>query len=236
MLARVYLPPIIMALFGGLFIAIGIITFGDADTFDRLFVGVLIFTLITCRNNIDIVTLLVIIFLQRIIQELAWATLSDGEVLKELLYSLVFVTMYALRHDPLVKWLGSVIVLALCAEIYWYLTDYPAPQLYWHLTLLISCLLTRYMIFSRLELVQKYLTRQSQSTNLDWIFYKLAGTTAIVHVAAIFEYLIRHVLGMSQVLFIYYSYPYIVHGIATFAIWATFHESYKQLLPKLLKA
>ena len=236
MLLRVYLPPFITALFGGLFIAIGILTFGDADTFDRLFVGILIFTLIICRNNIDIVSLLAIIFLQRMIQELAWASFSDGVVLKELLYSLVIVTMYALRHDPLVKWLSCVIALAVTAEIYWYITEYPAPQLYWHLTLLLSCILTRYMIFSRLELVQKYLTRQSQSTNLDWIFYKLAGTTAIVHVAAIFEYLIRHVLGVSQALIIYYSYPYIVHGIATFAIWATFHESYKLLLPKLLKA
>ena len=236
MFARVYLPPFITALFAGLFIAIGILTFGDADTFDRLFVGVLVFTLIICRHNIDIVSLLAIIFLQRIMQELAWASLSDGEVLKELLYSLVLVTMYALRYDPLVKWLASVVVLAVCAELYWYFTDYPAPQLYWHLTLLLSCMLTRYMIFSRLELVQKYLTRQSQSTNLDWIFYKLAGTTAIVHVAAILEYLIRHILGLSQVLIIYYAYPYIVHGIATFAIWATFHESYKQLLPKLLKA
>jgi hypothetical protein len=236
MLARVYLPPFITALFGGLFIALGIVTFGDADTFDRLFVGVLIFTLIICRNNIDIVSLLAIIFLQRIMQELAWSSLSDGVILKELLYSLAIVMMYTLRYDPLVKWLAAILALTICAEIYWYITDYPAPELYWQIILLLSCLFTRYMIFSRVELVQRYLTRTSQSTNLDWIFYKLIGTTAIVQAAIIFEYLIRHILGLSQVLVVYYSYPYIVHSIATFAIWATFHESYKLLLPKLLKA
>lgn len=236
MLLRVYLPPFITALFGGLFIAIGILTFGDADTFDRLFVGILIFTLIVCRNNIDIVSLLAIVFLQRIMQELAWTSLNDSEILKELLYSLALVMMYSLRYDPLVKWLTAILVLAIFSEIYWYLSDYPAPQLFWHLILLLSCLITRYMIFSRVDLVQKYLSRQSESTNLDWIFYKLMGTTTLVQAAAIFEYLIRHVLGQSQVLFVYYSYPYIVHGLATFAIWATFHESYKLLLPKLLKA
>ncbi|KXI27612.1 hypothetical protein [Paraglaciecola hydrolytica] len=236
MFARVYLPPFITALFGGLFIAIGISTFGDADTFDRLFVGILIFTLIICRKNIDIVSLLAIIFIQRISQELAWVGLSDSDVLKELLYCLAIIMIYALRHDPLVKWMAIIIAMAISAEIYWNISDYPAPELFWHLILLLSCLLTRYMIFSRVDLVQRYLTRTSESTNLDWIYYKLFGTTAIVQAAAIFEYLLRHILGLSQVLVIYYAYPYIVHGIATFSIWATFHESYKQLLPRLLKA
>jgi hypothetical protein len=236
MLARVFLPPLISTLFGGLFIALGIVTFGDPDTFDRLFLGVIIFTLFICRNNIDIISLLAIIFLQRIMEELAWSSLSDGVILKEILYILVIVMMYSLRYDPLVKWVTCILVLAISSEFYWYLTDYDAPQLYWHMFLLLSCLLTRYMIFSRVVMVQRYLRRTSHSTNLDWIFYQLIGITVIVQIAAIFEYLVRHVLGQTEVIIIYDSYPYIVHGIATFAIWVTFHESYKLLTPKLLKA
>lgn len=235
MLARVYFPQLLMALFGGLFVAVGILTFGNAYIFDRLFIGILIFTAFICRKNINIISLLVIILLQRVIQEFAWLGLNNSIQLKELLYLIALLLFYIFRYDRLVKFIFPILVLLICAEIYWYIIDYPAPQLYWHTVLLLSCLITRHMIFSRLEWVEYLFPNKSQSTNLDWIFYKLLGTTSIILVLSLFEYLIRHVLGLSHFLLIYYSYPYLVHGIATFSIWATFNESYKQLIPKLLK-
>ena len=44
MLLSHYLPKILTALFGGLFVSLGIYTFGNALLFDRIFIGVLIFT------------------------------------------------------------------------------------------------------------------------------------------------------------------------------------------------
>ncbi|WP_340680412.1 hypothetical protein [Paraglaciecola sp.] len=236
MLARVYLPPFITALFGGLFVALGILTFGNAYIFDRLFIGVLIFTALICFKNINIVSLLTIILLQRIIEELAWAGLNDSYVAKELVYLLGLVMIYTFRYDPMVKFATPTLLLTIAAEIYWYVSDYPAPEVYWPVLLLLSNLFTRYMIFSRLEFVERYFPKKSQSTNLDWIIYKLTGTTVIIQSLLLLEYIIRHVFELHQLLVMYHSYPYLVHGIAIFAIWATFNESYKQILPRLLKA
>jgi hypothetical protein len=236
MLARVYLPPFITALFGGLFIALGVLTFGNASLFDGLFIAVLLFAGIVCRKNINIVSLLVIIVIDRLLQELAWFGLSSNDLLKELLYILTLVVLLVVRYDPLVKIIFPIIMLVIGAEIYWYVTDYPAPQLYWYITLLLSCLVTRFMIFSRLDWVEKFFPNKSQSINLDWIFYKLIGTTSIILSAMLLEYLVRHVFNFAQVTVIYYSYPYLVHAIATFSVWATFNESYKQLQLRLIKA
>lgn len=236
MLLKVYIPQFMAALFGGLFIFVGILSFGKANFFDHLFIGIIIFTGIICRKNINVVSLLAIILLQIIVQELAWVVLTDSSLLKISLYSIVLILMYSLRFDEIIKWIAPLLLLAIASEIYWYVADYSAPQLNWYLILLISCLITRYMIFSRVEFIDSYFPKQGQSTNLDWIFYKLMGITAFVHALMILEYLIRHILGQDQILLVYYSYPYIIHIVAIFSIWATFHESYKALLPKLLKA
>jgi hypothetical protein len=236
MLARVYLPPFITALFGGLFIAIGIITFGKPDYFDRLFIGVLIFTAAVCRKNINIVSILVIILLQRLIEESAWSWLQNIYIIRELIYCIALATVVYLWFDPISKLASAVLILLIGAEIYWYITDYPAPELYWHTTLLLTNLLTRYMIFSRTSIVEHYFPGKGESTNLDWAIYKLCAVAAVIQCLALVEYLIRHLLGFNQVLIVYQSYVFLVHSIAIFVIWVTFNESYKQLLPRLLKA
>lgn len=236
MLARIYIPQFLTALFGGLILACGIITFGNALIFDRLFIGMLVFTAAVCFRNINIISVLAIILLQRCIEELAWFGLENAYTIKELLYCLALVVTFYLRFDPLAKIVAATLLLVIGAEIYWYATDYPAPEIYWHVSLMIINLFSRYLIFSRLALVDRFFPSQAQSTNLDWIIYRLMGTTVIIQCLVLIEYLGRHVLDFSNVLFIYYSYPYLMHAIGTFAIWATFNESYKQLLPRLLKA
>lgn len=236
MLASVYIRQLLTALFGGLFVACGIMTFGNAYIFDRLFIGILIFTAVICYRNINIVSVLLIILLQRCIEEMAWFGLENAITIKELLYLLAIAVTFYLRFDPIAKCVAAILALVISAEIYWYIVDYPAPEIYWHVTLMISNLFSRYLIFSRLALVDKYFPLKASSTQLDWIIYRLMGTTVIIQSAALLEYLARHILGYSNVLFIYYSYPFLMHAIGMFAIWATFNESYKHLLPRLLKA
>lgn len=236
MLTRVYLPPFLTALFGGLFVFGGILSFGNSLVFDRLFFAIVLFTAIVCHNNINIVSLLVIILVQRLVEELAWIGLQDAYIVKEMLYCLTLAVIVYLRFDPITKLIRVVLGLVVTAEIYWFLTGYDAPEIYWHVVLINICLFSRYLIFSRLSIVDKLFPGKGKSTNLDWTIYKLLGLTIIVQSAMLLEYLLRHILGLNKVLVIYYAYSYIVHAIAIFSIWATFNESYKQLLPRLLRA
>jgi hypothetical protein len=236
MLARFYFPQLLTALFGGLFVACGILTFGNSYIFDRLYIGIIIFTAAVCFRNINIVSVLVIILLQRCVEEAAWLGLHNAYTVKALLYSLAILISFYLRFDPLARYVSATLILVIGAELYWYYIDYPAPEIYWYVTILITNLCSRYLVFSRLEIVDGFFPSRGRSTNLDWIVYKLMGTTIIIQCANIVEYLVRHLLGYSDVLIIYYSYPYLMHSIGMFAIWATFNESYKQLLPKLMKA
>lgn len=236
MLIRAYLPQILTALFGGLFVLLGILTFGNEGTFDKLYFGMLIFTGIVCRNDINVVSVVILLLLQLVWESLAWHFLLDNYFVKTFLYLISFGLMYYFRHDWVVKIILPTVVLVTASEIHWYITDYSAPEIYWHIWIMISNLSVRYLIFCRVGIVDKYFPEDGHSVNLDWVIYKLSALIIIIQATMILEYLFRHIIGLTNLLFIYYSYSYLVHGIATIAVWAIFSESFKQLLPKLLKA
>jgi hypothetical protein len=236
MLIRAYFPQILTALFGGLFVAAGIITFGDAKTFDRLYLVILIFTAIVCRENINVVSIVFILFLQVTIDEIVWLTLGELYIFKIFSYSFVLWSIYYFRYDWVIKIILPSVTLVAGSEFYWYFSNYQPPQISWYIWIMSSNLIIRYLIFSRVRMVDKFFPEKGASINLDWIIYKLSALTILVQAGILMEYLARHVLGYSNVLLVYFSYPYIIQGIATLSIWAVFNESYKLLVPRLLKA
>jgi len=100
MLIRAYQPSVITALFAGLFIATGILTFGNALIFDRLFIAILIFTALVCTSNINVVGSIAILALERLLEELFWFLLHDlwNNIwyLKIIVYCLLCWTIYDL--------------------------------------------------------------------------------------------------------------------------------------------
>jgi hypothetical protein len=236
MLLRAYLPKFITALFGGLFIATGILTFGTSEIFDRLFIAVLIFTAFVCRSNINVVSVVVILIIQLVWEELAWLYQQDNYVVKSILYSSSLWIVYYFRHDWVIKIILPSVVLVSAAEIYWVLSDYQAPKIYWNIWIMISNLFVRNLLFSRVSFVDQYFAGRGQSINLDWIIYKLSAFTIVIQALVILEYLVRHIFGVSNLLLFYYAYPYLIQGIGTISIWATFDESFKHLVSRTLKA
>tara|TARA_R110000772_G_scaffold255930_1_gene372273 strand:- start:343 stop:1053 length:711 start_codon:yes stop_codon:yes gene_type:complete len=236
MLIRAYLPKIITALFGGLFIAAGILTFGNALIFDRLFLGILLFTGFVCRKDINVIGIVVIILMQHILEEFAWIYLSNSELVKSFIYIACLFLAYRLRHDKIAKFVFVFIIAVVGIELYWYVTEYVAPQIYWHMSLIGLNLLVRNLIFSRVSISEHYLKKSAKSINLDWTIFRLYGLSILIQVAIVTEYLIRHLANVDSLLVLYHSNAYLMHGIATLAIWAIFNESYKLLLPRLLKA
>jgi hypothetical protein len=231
-----YLPQFLTAFFGGGFVLLGILTFGNAGDFEKIHVGMLIFTGIICRKNINIVSVVILLVLQLLWEYLGWKILLNNEFVKIVFYLCVFGMAYYFRYDWVINIILLTLTLAVVSEIYWYLTDYSAPEIFWHILLMASNLLLRDLIFSRVGIIDSYYPNKGLSVNLDWVIYKLSAFMIIIQSLMIVEYIIRHITGNSDTLLVYYSYSYFVHAHATITVWAIFSESFKQLLPRLLKA
>lgn len=235
MLIRVYLPQIFTSLLGGFFVAFGIITFGDSNVFDRLFVVILIFTAIVCRHDINVVCIAIIILLQLSMEELLWLYFLDNNIFKILLYIVGFGVAYLFRYDRVAKLVIPTLLFVSVIETYWWFIEFDAPKIFWHVCIMISNLIVRFCIFSRVGILEHYFSTKAQSINLDWVIYKLSALFIIVQSIMLAEYMVRHLLGFNILVF-YHSYPYLMRCISVFAIWAIFHESNKLLIPKLIKA
>jgi hypothetical protein len=236
MILRAYLPKFLTALFGGIFVALGIVTFGDAWAFDRIYISLLIFTGFVCRKDINVVSLIIILVLQLIWESLAWKLFVDHNLIKIFLYFSALFTVFYFRYDWLAKIVALVVFFASASELFWYFNNYSAPEIYWYIWVMISNLLIRHLIFCRVSFVDKYYPLKGESVNLDWVVYKLSAVLTLLQSAMVFEYLSRHLLGFEDILIVYFSYSYIIHIIGTIIIWAIFAESSKRLIPKLLKA
>ena len=237
MLLRAYLPKLITALFGGLFIAAGIITFNDAVLFDRIFLGVLIFTAVICRKDVDVLGVILIIFLTRAVEELVWLHLNESGFIKILIYLACLSISFYLRHNWASKIFLGVSLLTSFIEIYWLSIEYDPPEIYWNMILVAITLISRNLIFSRVSITEHYFKKfQPKSINLDWIIYKLFGLSLIIQIIVVLEYVIRHLFDLPKLVIFYYASVYAIRAIGTLSIWAIFNESYKQLAPKFLKA
>lgn len=215
---------------------LGIATFGNGLTFDRIYIILLIFTGIVCRKDVNVVSVIIILVLQMIWDLLAWNLLIDENMVKVTLYTTALCVSYYFRYDWLAKIVATVVMVASASELYWYSIDYSAPEIYWYIWIMISNLLIRYLVFCRVSFVDKYYHKKGESVNLDWVIYKLNAALTVLQAAMVFEYLSRHLIGFDNIIFIYYSYSYVVHIIGTIIIWAIFTESSKRLIPKLMNA
>jgi hypothetical protein len=236
MLIRAYLPTILTALFGGLFVAAGVLTFGNPLVFDRLYLGIIIFSAILCRKDINIVAALAIIFLQHLFEELAWLYITAYDIDNIPIYLAGLWVSYYFWYDWVSKILLANSILAICAELFWYLTEYSAPGIAWYLGLMIVCIFVRHFIFNRVSYVDMYFPEKGRSINLDWMLYKINALLVITQTIIFLEYFVRHILGYSNALIAHNYSAYIIQGLSILIIWAAFSESYKQLTPKQLKA
>lgn len=241
MLIRAYLPQIITALFGGLFVALGIVTFGDAKIFDLLYFGILVFTSIICRKNINVLGVISIIAIHQILSEAAWFTFNNGDLLSPLtaaifFYSIIIFACFKFRHDNISKFLIVSLLFTVATEAYLFIKTGSIAALHWYLVVLTINLLTRHLIFLRVSYTGIYYPNKAKSINLDWQIYKLNALAIIVQTANVTEYSLRKVFGLNDILYVYNLYPYLMQAISTYSIFIIFHESYKLIIPKMLKA
>ncbi len=237
MLVNHYLPKVLTALFGGLFLFGCLYSFGNALVFDRIFIGVFIFTAVVCRNNVNVLGVVAILILQRLLEESAWSIseLDYQYVVKPAFYLVAIFSYWSFKFDPLAKVLLASLIVSLGAELYWAYFNLPAPEIYWYNGIAASCMLVRYLLFVRVGYTSELFPRQAQSIDLDWAVYRVDGLAIILQLLMIVEYIIRNLTHNLSIIYVFKAYPYILQVFASYIVWLVFYESYRLLLPKVLK-
>ena len=212
-------------------ICFGYLSFGSADYFDRLFI-VVIFVLFAFYmeslksdffENINTVIILAILLIERIVEEIAFYTnvIAAQQIIIYLCAAIVF---YKQKHDAWVRFLYfPITLLAGIISVYWYYTEYDAPNVHYSIAMLLLNVLVRQAFMMRVFNIKrlmknKYAQKNATILQIDRDFMSIAKLNALLAVAMILEYLVRHFLLINS-LTIYYSYSFLAHILSTISLF-----------------
>lgn len=234
------IPPfvswLVNSVIGIAFILLGYYTFGNAMLFDRLFFLCLLFAGFFCRKDVNVLSVVFIIVAGRVLDEAGFQLLDTPDLLlKMMVYPMLGLAIYRFKEDELFYLAFATLLGCVCAEIYWLVIGYQAPNILWSLYGITLSLAFRYALIFRLFVIEKFFPGQARDILIDFIIRLVAGAHVCVSVLSIVEYLIRH-LGNYDVMYIYSCYPYLSQAFAVITLWALFHQTYKQLVHSRLQA
>ena len=212
-------------------LAVGITSyFGQAAIFDPLILIAFICIALVFRRNIDLLSICCILIAERALEELMWRLLDYTIWFKIPGYILCIALTLLVTNGFLRYYCLAFFSLAAASEMYWYATAYPAPKIIWFCyTLLIlivirKCL--RMRVFWLIELNPKltptplYLDSKLLLANAAFMV-----TTSLL----VFEYYLRHLVQLQDILYVYHAYPFANHIISIFILYMLIVESISHL-------
>lgn len=210
--------------------ALVIFSIGNPYMFDRVALVMLILIGIAYYNNKDILSLFVILFVDRSLG-IAYFQLPDAVGLgKIMLYSFVLATTYIFRYQLLAKMILCSLLITIPVEIYWYKTGYDAPAISYYYFVAALAVIVNYCLLMRSGLFRFWgkVRPQNFDYNQSELFF-LGGCT---HLVMILEYLIRHLTGLNILVF-YASYEYIQQSLSGLNLMIILYYTVSH--PKMLK-
>lgn len=213
------------------FLAAGIYTFGNALKFDRLYIAILFFACWLSRKDWNVLAIISIIVVERVVEEVAWLSLSNILVIKLPLYSLCAYCIFKFSNG-FIRWLCFVsLALVVCSECYWLAIEYRAPEMYWDVYYLCQSLLVRWLFMRRCflmgDLLARYYPGVVRSLDLDYILSHVMLGYVILSVLQLAEFQLRHSFGLHHIDTIHSLYPYIAHSFSIFILFSVFTHSIK---------
>ena len=236
MLLRAYGPYLFQTLLAAVCVAAGILTFGNALYFDRLFFGALLLVAAVCYRNINILGIVLIIVLERLLEEAIWAWVKDLAVANVLIYGFAVFVLYLCRYEPLAKYMGAVLLIAIGTELYWMTTQHSAPLLHWYMAMVTLNMLTRYLLTWRAPITEQLLSVEATPILADWRLSDIAALCAAIQATVLIEFVLRHLVPVPDLLYAYHAMPYLMHSLACLTLWVILNQSVQLHLHRLIKA
>lgn len=191
----------------------GLISFNNPYIFDVTYSLLLLLLTMLYRDNKDVFSLAIILVFAKLIGY--WTVwLYDHYapylLFKLVIYSSCLVCCFVFYYQTLSKILLANIGLGIAAELYWYGTEYPAPEIHFHYVIAAHAIILRYLFLMRPAVFRFWqdVKPQKFDGNLNELFF----ASAIYSLIMALEYLVRHVVGINM-LFFYNINEYVQHFI-----------------------
>lgn len=223
------------AVLAGLLIAVGIITFDNARLFDWLYFAILAFVVLLSRNNINIAGIVLIIIAGKFIDEAGWHLLDDNLPSRLFVYLSMLATIVIIKEEEYRKPVAILFFLSLCSEIYWLVSGYDGPEIYWHLFEVTLLILVRHYVFMRVFFTSRFFPNLSKSLGLDVEVHDVITVFMFIHALTILEYLARHLFGFD-ILIVWSCNAIIFHVLKLYLVYVILHGSAQLSLANKLNA
>lgn len=226
---------VVSAVVAGCFIAAGILTFGDALIFDRLFIVVMAAIALYVRNDINVLGIIVILTTEQVIEETVWLTMQSFDYVKWVIYGACLTWLMVERKEPCFLYFATMLVLCSSAEMFWFITDSAPPIIYWHLFQIVSALLVRKFLILRSFITAEFFPKKAEPIRLDHYIYNAYVFFIWINMAMIIEYLLRYVLGFNGLLYMYNSFDYFTHFVTIIILYNLTDQSIKETNRKVFE-
>jgi hypothetical protein len=199
---------------------LGFVSFDNPNMFSNAFVALMIILCMVHKGNHNLITLFLILVMSRMMSAgeaalVGMEAFSSSILLKVVVYSLATTVAFIFRYQMLSKLLFASLLIVIPAEVYWYYTGYPAPMIHIFYMGVTQTILVRYALLTRPVLFHSW--GEVKPTNLDFKMSKFFFLTAIINLAMVFEYLVRHLTDYYP-LIIYSAYEYLQHSASVLMI------------------
>lgn len=229
---------VILYVFAPLLLIVGAYAFGSPLIFDRALVVALVATLLICRNNINLLGVVVIFLVHRVADELLWLfnEFTEEIIVKALFYTIVLACYRVVKDEPVHKIIAPIIwIVAVASEVFWYITDYPAPKILWTVKMIALQLVTVRALFYRTYYTKQWLPQPGVTGlyEVEFIAINVFLAGIWINYIYILEYVFRHIFGINST-YIYYAYPYLIQGLAAYMLWVIIVENISATKERLI--
>lgn len=210
--------------------------FGQAFIFDPLILIFFIAIAITFRRNIDLLTICSLFIADRAVEELMWRFLENTIWFKIPSYLIFGLICFFMSKGLLRIYITSFFLVAVAAELYWFLTDYKAPFILWYcFGLTTSVVLRRCLRMRTFWLIEINPRFSPQPLALDTHLLFANAAFIVSSSLSVFEFYIRHFTG-QKVMVVYTLFPYFNHTISVFMLYMIVVQSISHLKTQELSA
>lgn len=204
--------------------------FGQAEIFDPIILLSFIAIALAFRRNVDLVSICSIFIAERGMEELMWRFLGDTIWFKIPCYLIFLLIPIFLASGPLRSALTFFVLTGIGVEIYWWATEYPAPDLVWGFYLLSIGVITRKVLRMRVFwLIELRPTLEPKVLPLDSQLLIANAISIGLVCLMISEYWLRHIFDIPDLLYVHSAFPYIAHIVSIFIVYMLVVQSIQHL-------
>ena len=210
---------------------VGIATYiGQPLIFDPLVLLAYIAIAVVFRRNIDLLSICSIFIAVRGLEELMFRFLGNTIWFKVPCYLIFLIIPFFWASGMLKHFMVAFVTVGIGIEIYWYITDYNAPWVYWYFYLLTIAIIVRKFLRMRVFwLLEINTDLEPKPLPLDSQLLIANGVFIALNILMIGEYWLRHLTDMSDLLLIYNINAYVAHIMSIFIIYMLVVQSVHHL-------